>query len=240
MRQIILDTETTGLRVEEGHRLIEIGCLEMYNRKLTGSHYHAYINPGRPIEAGAIAVHGITSEFLQNKPSFYDIVDEFMSFVANSELIIHNAPFDLSFINNELQLTRQGRKRITEHCDVIDTLQMARQMHVGQRHSLDALCKRYKVDNSKRELHGALLDAHLLAQVYLAMTGGQGSFFEAPHPNQMSATKSANISSHQQLQQYKLVVQKADVNELNEHENYLTFLKKQGNCVWKDSEALDS
>jgi DNA polymerase-3 subunit epsilon len=240
MRQIILDTETTGLRIEEGHRLIEIGCLEMHDRKLTGKHFHTYLNPERTIDPGASAVHGIKNEFLQDKPLFHMVVDEFITFISNSQLIIHNAPFDLAFINNELQLTRQGRKPITEHCDVLDTLQMARKMHVGQRNTLDALCKRYKVDNSKRDLHGALLDANLLALVYLAMTGGQGSFFETPHVNQISAAESAEMRAHQQLQQYKLLIQKADLNELMEHDKYLTSLEKQGKCLWKDSEVIDT
>src|SRR5688572_27459859 len=169
MRQIILDTETTGLRVEEGHRIIEVACVEMINRKLTGKHFHYYLNPEREVEVGALAVHGITNSFLQDKPFFKDILKELMGFILNTELIIHNAPFDLSFLNQELLLAQEEWKNITHHCRIIDTLPMARQLHVGQRNSLDALCKRYGVDNSKREWHGALLDAHLLAQVYLAM-----------------------------------------------------------------------
>lgn len=203
MRQVVLDTETTGIRVEDGHRIIEIGCLELINRRLTDKRFHTYLNPYRDIEAGAVAVHGITNEFLQDKPAFHLIVDEFMNFISGSELIIHNAPFDLSFINNELQLTRHTWKPVTEYCNVIDTLQMARQLHVGQRNSLDALCKRYKVDNSKRDLHGALLDANLLAQVYLAMTGGQGSFFDMLQSKQTAGEKNVDASLPQY---YKTII----------------------------------
>src|SRR5579862_5605163 len=170
MRQIVLDTETTGLRTEDGHRLIEIGCIEMVNRRLTQTMFHHYVNPEREVEAGALAVHGITNQFLQDKPIFSKIARDFVDFIQGAELIIHNAPFDLSFLNHELGLTQLGFKTITDYCNVIDTLMIARQLHVGQRNSLDALCKRYGIDNSKRDLHGALVDCHLLAQVYLAMT----------------------------------------------------------------------
>src|SRR5437868_1561540 len=158
MRQIILDTETTGLRVEDGHRIIEIACLEMVNRKLTGEHYHQFVNPLREVEAAAMAVHGITNAFLTDKPIFSEIAKDLMKFIDGAELIIHNAPFDVSFLNNELFLSGQNYKTIAEYCSVIDTLSMARKLHPGQRNSLDALCKRYGVDNSKRDLHGALID----------------------------------------------------------------------------------
>lgn len=232
MRQIILDTETTGLRVEDGHRLIEIACLEMINRKLTGNRFHTYINPDREVDAGAMAVHGITNHFLQDKPRFSEVVKELMDFIANSELIIHNAPFDVSFINCELQLTRQAWKPLSEYCTILDTLVMARQLHVGQRNSLDALCKRYKVDNSKRDLHGALLDTYLLAQVYLAMTGGQGSFFEEQNIHQASNEVGIEETVHHSLGAHKLVVLNADPDELLEHGNYLELLKKRGKCIW--------
>lgn len=233
MRQIILDTETTGLRPEEGHRIIEIGCVEMINRRLTGKHFHYYINPEREIDAGAIAVHGITNEKLRDKPKFIEIVTEFMAFIKNDELIIHNAPFDLSFLNAELQLTAQGWKGLHEYCNVVDTLPLARKIHVGQRNSLDALCKRYNIDNSKREWHGALLDANLLAQVYLAMTGGQGSFFDAPG-TATTATKQEDIS-FAAIVATNLVVQAASSDEMQEHEKYLEALRKKGKCVWKDA-----
>ncbi|HET8711570.1 MAG TPA: DNA polymerase III subunit epsilon [Spongiibacteraceae bacterium] len=172
MRQIVLDTETTGLEHTQGHRLIEVGCVELVNRKLTGRHFHTYINPEREVEAGAIEVHGITNEMLADKPLFRQVVDELIDFIRDAELIIHNAPFDIGFLNSELSLLDRG-ERIEQLCGVIDTLVLARQRHPGQKNNLDALCQRYGVDNSQRDLHGALLDAEILADVYLAMTGGQ-------------------------------------------------------------------
>lgn len=183
MRKIVLDTETTGLDVRSGHRVIEIGCVELIERKLTGRTFHAYLNPERKVDEGAIAVHGITDAFLADKPKFSQIFDEFFEFVNGAELVIHNATFDLGFLNQEFALLskRNGREKsvgsITDYCTVVDTLLMAREKHPAQRNNLDALCKRYGIDNSKRELHGALLDAEILADVYLAMTGGQVSFF---------------------------------------------------------------
>lgn len=229
-RQIILDTETTGLRVEDGHRIIEVGCIEMVNRRLTGNHFHRYLNPGREVEAGAVAVHGITNEFLADKEKFSDIAKELVEFISGSELIIHNAPFDLSFLNYELSLAARGFKLVTEYCQVLDTLPLARQLHVGQRNSLDALCKRYGVDNTKREYHGALLDAHLLAEVYLAMTGGQGSFFEEQKTrgHQASDVK----SEHQPLNSHKINVIMATDAELDEHKKYLDKMSGKGNCLW--------
>jgi DNA polymerase III subunit epsilon len=232
LRQIVLDTETTGIRVEDGHKIIEIGCIEMINRKLTGNHFHCYINPEREIEAGALAVHGITNEFLHDKPVFSLIAQDLMDFISDAELIIHNAPFDVSFLNNELKLTNQGFKSITHYCRVTDTLQMARQLHAGQRNSLDALCKRYAVDNSKRDLHGALLDAHLLAQVYLAMTGGQGSFFDSLSENQGRTMKQGGQDGFAPLQKHQLKVLEATAEELSLHEDYLRLLEKQGKCLW--------
>ncbi len=174
MRYVILDTETTGMPVTDNHRIIEIGCVEMIGRKLTGRHFHVYLQPDREVDEGAIAVHGITDEFLQDKPRFREVADEFYEFIRGAELIIHNAAFDIGFINNEFALLAQDdRSEVTDYCSVLDTLLMARERHPGQRNSLDALCKRYGVDNSGRDLHGALLDAEILADVYLAMTGGQ-------------------------------------------------------------------
>lgn len=173
MRQIVLDTETTGLETSEGHRIIEIGCVEIVDRRCTGRVLHQYINPEREIDEGAAEVHGIRTEDLLDKPVFAAVVDEFMAFVDGAELVIHNAPFDVGFINHELKLLDGAVGPIEKHCGILDTLVMARQRHPGQRVSLDALCRRYGVDNSSRELHGALLDARLLAEVYLAMTGGQ-------------------------------------------------------------------
>jgi DNA polymerase III subunit epsilon len=173
MRQIVLDTETTGLEPSEGHRIIEIGCLEIVNRRVTGERLHEYLQPDRDIDPRAIEVHGITDAFLRDKPRFADVVERFLDFVAGAELVIHNAPFDVGFINHELGLASVRVRRIEEVCSVLDTLKLARQMHPGSRNSLDALCKRYQVDASSRTLHGAVLDAELLADVYLAMTGGQ-------------------------------------------------------------------
>jgi len=176
VRQIVLDTETTGLEVSQGHRIIEIGCVELENRRLTGNHYHQYVRPERDIDQGAIEVHGITNEFLADKPLFARIAADFLDFVRGAELIIHNAPFDLGFLNAEIKRLELEELPLQESCRVIDTLVMARGKHPGQRNNLDALCQRYGVDNSQRDLHGALLDAEILADVYLAMTGGQTTF----------------------------------------------------------------
>ncbi|WNL40458.1 DNA polymerase III subunit epsilon [Halomonas sp. PAMB 3232] len=178
MRQVILDTETTGIETRDGHRMVEIGAVEMINRRLTGRTYHQYINPERHIDAEVVAVHGIDDAKVANEPVFSQIADEFWAFIEGAELVIHNAPFDVGFIDHELNLANQRRQGpalgpVRDHCRVLDTLTMARQMHPGQRNSLDALCKRYDIDNGHRVLHGALLDAEILADVYLAMTGGQ-------------------------------------------------------------------
>ena len=174
MRQLILDTETTGLEVADGHRIIEIGCVELANRRPTGRHWHRYLRPGRVVDAAALAVHGITNEFLESQPAFADVADEFLAFVEGAELVIHNAEFDIGFLDAELAAAGRST-RISEHCRVACSLTLARRMHPGQRNSLDALCKRYGIDNSGRDLHGALLDARILADVYLAMTGGQAA-----------------------------------------------------------------
>ncbi|MGB5306605.1 MAG: DNA polymerase III subunit epsilon [Gammaproteobacteria bacterium] len=184
MRQIVLDTETTGLEPSEGHRIIEIGCVELVDRRLTGNTYHQYIQPGREIDAGAVEVHGITSEFLADKPRFADIASEFLAFIRDAELVIHNAPFDVGFIDHEFTLLKKSPGRVTDFCAVMDTLAMARRLHPGQRNNLDALCRRYAIDNSQRELHGALLDAEILADVYLRMTGGQVSLSLDSQTNQ--------------------------------------------------------
>ena len=176
MRQIVLDTETTGLDPHDGHRVIEIGCVELIDRRLTRNNFHRYIQPDREIDAGAVEVHGITDDFLADKPRFAEVADDFIRYVEGAELIIHNAPFDVGFLDHELMGWRGGNApRISDLCEVTDTLAMARRLHPGQRNGLDALCKRYSVDNSRREWHGALLDAEILADVYLAMTGGQVS-----------------------------------------------------------------
>lgn len=234
MRQVILDTETTGLKVEDGHRVIEIGCVEMINRKLTGKHFHYYINPEREVEAGALAVHGISNDFLQDKPLFANIAREFMEFISGAEVIIHNAPFDLAFLNNELRLTQSDFQALTDHCSVIDTLQMARKIHAGQRNNLDALCKRYGVDSSKRDLHGALLDASLLAHVYLSMTGGQGSFFDSFSEEISTPIKQNDVSIDSAPLQVNIHVVRTTDDEMAKHKDYLALLKKQGKCVWEN------
>lgn len=230
MRQIILDTETTGLEPSEGHRVIEIGCVEMLDRRLSRQHFHHYLNPGRDIEDGALEVHGISNEFLEDKPVFADVVDDFLEFVEGAELIIHNAPFDVGFLDNELALL--GRDdRLADHCTVLDTLELARDLHPGQRNSLDALCKRYDVDNSSRTLHGALLDAEILADVYLAMTGGQsdlGLGFES------AADAAPGLEANLVAERPNVVVLKASPAELEAHARRLKQIDKKsgGKCAW--------
>jgi DNA polymerase III subunit epsilon len=232
-RQIILDTETTGLRVEDGHRVIEVGCIEMINRKLTGQYFHAYINPEREVDAGAMAVHGITNAFLKDKPFFVDIAGGLIKFIADAELIIHNAPFDLGFMQAEIaRLNHLGHLTTLRQCKVIDTLQIARKLHVGQKNTLDALCKRYSVDLSKRELHGALLDANLLAQVYLSMTGGQGNFFEDLAESSTQQATNRETLAEVFVEKNDLYVLNASDEELTHHKAHLDLLNKQAKCIW--------
>lgn len=229
MRQIILDTETTGRETSEGHRIIEIGCLELIDRRLTQRHFHCYLNPGRDSDPGALAVHGLSTEFLHDKPLFISRVDEFITFIKGAELIIHNAPFDLGFLDYEMQLAKTNYQKITHYCQILDTLPLARQLHPGQRNSLDALCKRYAVDNSKRERHGALLDAELLARVYLAMTGGQTNLFDGNQiiNHTLASETKRNVSTHE------LPVLTASTEERDAHENCLANIKKTtGHCLW--------
>jgi DNA polymerase-3 subunit epsilon len=231
MRQIILDTETTGLEPSDGHRVIEIGCVELVDRRLSGQHFHQYLNPERDIEDGALEVHGISREFLLDKPVFADVVDEFLEFVRGAELIIHNAPFDLGFLDAELALL--GRSdRMGDHVSVLDTLELARDLHPGQRNSLDALCRRYEVDNSSRTLHGALLDAEILADVYLAMTGGQsdlGLSFEAP------VTGELEPGHDLPAERPPIQVLLPSDAEIAAHEARLHGIyEKTGHCVWRD------
>ena len=189
MRQIVLDTETTGLEPEQGHKIIEIGCVELVNRRLTGRHYHQYLQPDRVIDDGAIEVHGITNEFLVDKPRFNEVVDDFLDFVKGAELVIHNAPFDIGFLDWELKSLNAGKGVMEDYCSVLDTLVLARQMHPGQKNNLDALCKRYHIDNSHRTLHGALLDSEILADVYLLMTGGQTTMSLSSHQDYLNEGK---------------------------------------------------
>jgi len=233
MRQIVLDTETTGLSPEKGHRIIEIGCLEMVNRRLTGNHLHFYINPERSVERQAAEIHGITDDFLVDKPFFKDIKDELFNYLNGAELIIHNAPFDVGFLNHEFKLTDKRFSLITKYCDVIDTLALARRKHPGQHNSLDALCRRYNVDNSNRDLHGALIDAELLAQVYLMMTGGQTQLFAGEQVTEtMQATSIRRLSSDRA----PLQVIVPDEEELQAHQTFLQQLEQKGSCLWLDKE----
>lgn len=231
-RQIVLDTETTGLNPEEGHRIIEIGCVELINRRLTGQHFHVYLNPDRLIDDGAIEVHGISNEFLQDKPHFTDIADDFIAFIRAAELIIHNAPFDVGFINHEMNLLENKVGKVEDYSRVFDSLTYARNKHPGQRNSLDALCKRYGIDNSHRDLHGALLDAEILADVYLLMTGGQFSLLEdeaRDSPRQKAAQQNNPPGSRP-----KLPVIVCTETELQAHQGRLNAIEKAaGNCLWK-------
>jgi DNA polymerase-3 subunit epsilon len=234
MRQVVLDTETTGLEVELEHRIIEIGCVEIFNRRVTGRHFHRYLNPERDIDEGAIEVHGLTRERLQKEATFAEIRAEFLEFVHGAELLIHNAAFDVAFLNAELGRGAASNGRIEDLCRVLDTLALARQMHPGQRNSLDALCKRYSVDNSRRDYHGALLDARLLAEVYLAMTGGQAAMILSAEPDP-SLARSRHESAGGTSAAIPLVVISANDEELGAHEQVLVLLDKasSGKTVWR-------
>ncbi|MGY4493757.1 DNA polymerase III subunit epsilon [Pseudomonas sp. TE3610] len=228
-RYVVLDTETTGMPVTDGHRIIEIGCVEVIGRRLTGRNFHVYLQPDRSSDEGAIGVHGITDQFLIGKPRFAEVAEEFFEFIKGAELIIHNAPFDVGFINNEFALMgQQDRVDVTTYCTVLDTLAMARERHPGQRNSLDALCKRYGVDNSGRELHGALLDSEILADVYLAMTGGQTSLSLAGNASDGAEGGSNQGSEIRRLpaDRRRAPVIVASEAELAEHEARLAIIAK--------------
>ena len=227
-RQIILDTETTGLEPRLGHRIIEVAGVEMVNRRLTGKHFHRYLNPGRDSDEGALQVHGLTTEFLSDKPRFAEIVDELLEYIAGAELIIHNAPFDIGFLDAELALLR--KKKLATYCPaVIDTLRMAKDLHPGKRNGLDSLCDRYQIDNSARTLHGALLDAELLAEVYLAMTRGQDSLI-GESEGARAETKVVKFERGS----LKLSVLRATDDELAAHESQLADIDKaSGGSVWR-------
>ena len=233
MRQVVLDTETTGLEVEQQHRIIEIGCVELVNRRLTGRKFHQYLNPERDIDEGAQQVHGLTRERLAKEPTFAQIHGDFLEFVQDAELIIHNAPFDVAFLNAELARAAFER-RVHDLCQVLDTLALARQMHPGQRNNLDALCKRYSVDNSHREYHGALLDARILAEVYLAMTGGQGSLTLSAESEAVRA-RARQVNPARSLGAVRILVIDANVDEMAAHEHVLALLDKasSGSTVWR-------
>jgi DNA polymerase-3 subunit epsilon len=230
MRQIVLDTETTGLEPERGHRVIEIGALEMEDRRLTGREFHVYLNPERDIEDGALEVHGLTAEFLSDKPRFAEIADDFLAFVHGAELIIHNAPFDLGFLDYELGMTGREGPAFSSTIAVLDTLDLARELHPGQRNNLDALCKRYEVDNSNRTLHGALLDAGILADVYLAMTGGQADLGLSLEHHGGDAAEGAAFEVQERP---AMRVLRASADELALHRQRLRAIADQsGECLW--------
>lgn len=234
MRQIVLDTETTGIDTKLGNRIIEIGCVEVIDRKVTGKRYQQYVNPGCDSEEGALEVHGITTAFLADKPLFADIVDDFLGFIRGAELVIHNAPFDVGFINHELNQLNQQNNHIAKICTVLDTLVLAKKMHPGQKNSLDALCKRYYVDNSQRDLHGALLDAEILAETYLAMTGGQTMLSLGGSSdtlgNGMGVSQPRTVTA--EVEQLKIISPSAE--EMKSHEERLAEINKMsdGACVW--------
>jgi DNA polymerase-3 subunit epsilon len=237
MRQIVLDTETTGLEASE-HFIIEIGCVELSNRRLTGNNYHQYIRPDREVDAGAMEVHGITNEFLADKPRFGEVMADFLAYLEGAdELVIHNAPFDIGFLNKELERNEGPYIDLRDRFGVLDTLLMARQMHPGQKNNLDALCKRYDINNQHRELHGALLDAEILADVYLAMTGGQTSLSLGGASNDSSRQEEAirRVSA----QRRPLSVVRASAEELAAHEAMLERIEKSsgGNCLWRGRET---
>jgi DNA polymerase III subunit epsilon len=231
-RIVVLDTETTGLNPQDGHRIIEIGCVELVNRRLTGKRFHVYINPDRAIDQGAIEVHGITNQFLADKPHFADIHEDFVAFIKGAELVIHNAPFDVGFINHEFSLLADKARVVEEYSTVFDTLAFARKKHPGQRNSLDALCKRYAIDNSHRDLHGALLDAEILADVFLLMTGGQSSLLEG---SDTIGRESKNANKVKQLDPNRsaLAVILCNDQELAAHQERLVAIQKSsGTCLW--------
>ena len=254
MRQIILDTETTGLEPKQGHRIIEIGCIEMVDRRMTGNTFHHYINPEREIDEAAFEVHGISLESLQGKPIFNDLSKELLDFISGAELIIHNAPFDVAFLNNEFSIAGFGTGVVEQNCEVLDTLVMARHKHPGQKNNLDALCKRYQVDNSQRQLHGALLDAEILADVYLLMTGGQISLLgESEDLTRSGVTRSGATGSQVEKSSPNSAVMHpggetkaittplilASEKELASHQAWLELLEKEapGKVVWQRTDA---
>ena len=234
MRQIILDTETSGLEPSQGHRIIEIGCVELVNRRLTGRNFQRYLDPERDIDVGAQAVHGLSREFLANHPRFADVAGDFVAFVSGAELIIHNAPFDVGFIDHEFGRLPPPQRLLTDVCTILDTLALARQLHPGQRNSLDALCKRYGVDNLSRELHGALLDARILCDVYLAMTGGQGALsLHAQAGADDGATRAGRARRHSVVE---IPIVRVTADELAAHEQALDSVAKasSGKCLFRD------
>jgi len=240
MRHLVLDTETTGLDPSEGHRIIEIGCVEIIDRRITERRYHQYLFPDRQIEEGALAVHGITVDFLKGCPRFDAIVEEFLDFVRGAAVIVHNSAFDVAFINHELTCLGRERGVLQDYCTVSDSLDLARELHPGQKNSLDALCSRYRIDNSKRELHGALVDAGLLAEVYLAMTGGQASLL-LPMDIGLSDAH-ATVRARLKRERFELAIIRPSEEELLAHKRLLETIDQAsgGNCLWKHLEEHPS
>ena len=240
MRQIVLDTETTGLEPRLGHRIIEIGCVEVIDRRVTGNRYHQYINPEREIDEGAQEVHGISTAFLSDKPLFKDIVDDFLNFIRGAELVIHNAPFDVGFIDHELNQLNQQNNHMDNICTVLDTLVLARKMHPGQKNNLDALCKRYDIDNSQRDLHGALLDAEILAETYLAMTGGQTALSLGGNNDSLSGDVKTSTPRMVDPSLGELKVIRASDEEIISHNDRLASINEMsgGDCVWLKNEQI--
>ncbi len=241
MRQIVLDTETTGLSPEQGHRIIEIGCVELIDRKLTGQHYHQYLRPDREVEQAAIEVHGITNESLADMPEFSAIAADFIDYVRGAELIIHNADFDIGFLDCELDRMAGFEERMAQICPIVDTLSMARDKHPGQRNSLDALCLRYGVDNSQRELHGALRDAEILADVYLAMTGGQTSLWLGDSGAGTGAAPASAGARRLGADRPRLKVIRASPAESEAHRRALAGIDQAsgGKLAWREPPAED-
>ncbi|MGM0481608.1 MAG: DNA polymerase III subunit epsilon [Pseudomonadota bacterium] len=231
MRQVVLDTETTGINPADGHRIIEIGCVELIDRKLTGRHFHVYVNPQRVVEEEAIAVHGITNDFLEDKPVFAQVVDDFIGFIQGAQLVIHNAPFDVGHMDAEFARLRADYQPTETYCSVLDSLKLARDMRPGQRNSLDALCKAFDVDNSSRQLHGALLDAEILADVYLMMTGGQTAL--NLHNRQRGQQGSAETRHQEIKNRPPLKVLNASADEIEQHQQRLQLVQQEGGkCLW--------
>ncbi len=229
-RQLVLDTETTGIDPKQGHRIIEIGCVELINRRFTGNNYHVYINPDRIVEQEAIDVHGITNEFLADKPKYHQIAEDFFNYIKGAELVIHNAAFDVGFMDHEFKMLDRQWPGTAEHCEILDTLEMARKKHPGQRATLDALCKRYGINNSHRTLHGALLDAEILADVYLLMSGGQIKFNLST-----GAGNTDNSIRRLAADRPRLKVVKASTEQLDAHEQRLDIVAKGGGeVIWRN------
>ena len=241
MRQIVLDTETTGLEPADGHRIIEIGCVEIRERRITGNDWHFYLNPERDIDEGALEVHGINADFLADKPIFADVVDDFLAYIDGAQLVIHNAPFDVGFLDHELRRLDRGLACIAERCDILDTLKMARQRYPGQKNSQDALCRRLGIDHSHRELHGALLDAKLLAEVYLVMTGGQARLSLGQDRDSGSGTDTREAETLRRLGEERtpLPVIRADDRELKRHREGLEAVARVhgDRSLWEQLEA---